>query len=104
MTLIKKVKKIAKKLVNQNRKKSIGIRKIMLVGIGLISAIGIATKMILTPKSQKKITSIISKDTKNTMDNIADKSDEVKSIIEEGYHNINKKLQKVGKKITKELE
>jgi len=98
------MKKIAKKPVKHNRRKSIGAGKLMLIEIGLISAIGMAIKMILTPKSQKKITSTISKDTKNTMDNIADKSDEVKSIIEKGYHNINNELQKIAKKISKELD
>ena len=98
------MKNFAKKSVKHNRRNSIGAGKPLLIVIGLISATGMAIKMILSPKSQKIITSTFSKDTKNTMDNIADKSDEVKSIIEKGYHNINNELQKIAKKISKELD
>lgn len=98
------MKKNKQEEVKYNRRNLRGARKLLLIGIGLISTIGLATKMILPPKSQKKITLTISKDAKNTVDNIAEKSDGIKSIIGKGYHNINNELQKVTKKIFKELD
>jgi chemotaxis protein CheY-P-specific phosphatase CheC len=92
-----------------NKRKPMDMRTRILIGVGSISATGIAsiilfTKKILTPKSQKIIASTISKDSKNAIHTIADKLEEVKSILTEGYNNIHSNLQKVTKKISKELD
>lgn len=67
--------------------------KFSLIGIGLISAAAVAVKMIIKPKSKKKIVSVITKDTKDAMEDLADTTDEVKRIILHGYRKISRQLK-----------
>jgi len=94
------MKDFEKQFVKVNRKRKIGTGTLMLLGLGLIGATGIAANIILSSKSKKIIVSTISKDTKNAIDTMVDKSDEVKTIIVTGYKNINRDLQKVAKKVS----
>jgi hypothetical protein len=67
--------------------------KISLIGISLISAVIVAAKLIIKPKSKKKIVSVITKDTKDAMADLADTTDEVKRIILHGYRKISRELK-----------
>lgn len=67
--------------------------KISLIGIGIVSALIVAGKLIIKPKSKKKIVSVITKDTKDAMENLADTTDEVKRIILHGYRKISRELK-----------
>jgi len=98
------MKDFAKQLSKLNKRKSMGPATRMILGLGLISATGLATKIILTPKSQKIIASTVSKDAKDAFENVVDKSDEVKRVIVRGYRNINRDLHKIAKKISNEIE
>lgn len=86
--------------VNRGRKKASAVETLILLVIGLFSATSIAMILNLSPKSKKIIVSTISKDTKNTIYTMRDKSDKVKKAILQGYKNINRDVHKAVKKIS----